>query len=278
VNRVPERGPSPVAEWARERDVEAARAELWLARVAVPCALVLASILAHTGPGRFFMRTFAGMWLHELGHAVIAWLCGFPAFPGPWITGIAESRSVPFALLITAGLGCIAWRGWTEERRVLIALAASGFVLQLFGTLALSPDRAQLLITFGGDGGALVFGAALMATFFTPPGHPLHRDWLRWGFLVIGAAAFADTFSTWWTARHDYTAIPFGEIEGVGDSDPSKLNTAGWTVPVIVSRYVALGVVSLVVLFVLQFLHARRTRQALENLERSRSRVLPARS
>jgi len=74
VERVPERGPSPVAEWAHERDLEAARAELGLARCAVPCALLFSFVLAHTGPGRFFMRTFAGMWLHELGHAVTAWL------------------------------------------------------------------------------------------------------------------------------------------------------------------------------------------------------------
>jgi hypothetical protein len=51
-------------------------------------------------------------------------------------------------------------------------------------------------------------------------------------------------FGTWWAARHDWDAIPFGEVEGVGLSDPSKLTDEyGWSVDLLVQRYVMLGVV-----------------------------------
>lgn len=255
--------PSAAASWARRQELDEARAELSLARFAVPVALLVSFVLVHTAMGAFFLRTLFGMWLHELGHAVTAWLCGFPAFPGPWVTSIAFTRSYGFAAVVTAALGWGAWRAWKDEERAAAGFAVAGLGLQLVGTVFLSARTAQTLITFGGDAGSIVFGAALMSTFFTPPGHKLHRDWLRWGFLVIGAGSFVDTFSTWWAARHNYTVIPFGEIEGVGDSDPTKLVAAGWPVSMIVSRYVALGIVSLIVVLTLQVLYMRSARAGL---------------
>jgi hypothetical protein len=97
----------------------------------------------------------------------------------------------------------------------------------------------------------MVIGTALMATFFAGRDTQLYRGALRWGFLVIGAAAFVDTFAMWWTARTDSSVIPFGEIEGVGLSDPSKLKDVfGWTIDDIVDRYVTLGLVCALVLSV----------------------------
>jgi hypothetical protein len=258
---------SAAAQIARDNALLEARSELRLARFAVPAALLTALALARTDMGGLFLRTFFGMWLHELGHAVAAWLCGFPAVPGPWFTSVGGERSLLFALAITGGLAWALWRTWTDQRRVLSGVVLAVLVLQLGLTLVLSPAKAETLISFCGDAGSLVFGSALMATFFVPPGHKLHRDWLRWGFLVIGAASFADTFPDWWTARHELSIIAFGEIEGRGDTDPSSLLQAGWTVDQMVSRYVGIGVLSLIALAAAQVVHFRRTREALERLE-----------
>jgi len=221
-----------------------------------------------TDMGRFLLRTFFGMWLHELGHAVAAWLCGYPAFPGPWFTSVGEERSFLFALAITAGLAYAIWRARMEGERVWMGVAIGVLVLQVALTVILSPSKAHVLITFCGDAGSMVFGAALMAAFFVPPGHKLHRDWLRWGFLVIGAASFVDTFPGWWTARHDPGVIVFGEIEGRADTDPTVLVDSGWTVVQMVSRYVGIGILSLLALAAAQVLHFRRTRDALAALEK----------
>src|SRR6266545_2112278 len=258
---------SAAAQLAHDNALLEARSELQLAKFAVPVALLTALALARTDMGGFFLRTFFGMWLHELGHAVAAWVCGFPAVPGPWFTSVGGERSFVFALTITGGLAWAIWRTWTDHRRVLSSLAMAVLVLQLGLTLVLSPAKAETLISFCGDAGSLVFGSALMATFFVPPGHKLHRDWLRWGFLVIGAASFADTFPDWWTARHEPSIIAFGEIEGRGDTDPTSLLQAGWTVDQMVARYVGIGVFSLIALAASQVVHFRRTREALERLE-----------
>jgi len=258
---------SAAAQLAHDNALLEARSELQLAKFAVPAALLTALALARTDMGGFFLRTFFGMWLHELGHAVAAWVCGFPAVPGPWFTSVGGERSFVFALTITGGLAWAIWRTWTDHRRVLSSLAMAVLVLQLGLTLVLSPAKAETLISFCGDAGSLVFGSALMATFFVPPGHKLHRDWLRWGFLVIGAASFADTFPDWWTARHEPSIIAFGEIEGRGDTDPTSLLQAGWTVDQMVARYVGIGVFSLIALAASQVVHFRRTREALERLE-----------
>jgi len=258
---------SAAALFARRQALGEARTELWLARLAVPGTLLASWLLVHTQWGRFLARTLFGMWLHELGHAVGAWLCGFPAFPGPWFTPVADERSPLFALALMGGLGWAVWRGWTGDQRGLAAAGIGVLSLQLVCTLGLSGRAAHTLITFSGHAGCLVFGAALMAMFFVPPEHKLHRDWLRWGFLVIGAAGFADTFDLWWRARTDYSVIGFGEVEGRGATDASVLVREGWSVPTMTGRYAGIGVLCLLALAALQFRHLRRTRAALETLE-----------
>ena len=215
----------------------------------IPAALLIAWLAVHTGLGHFLLRTFLSMWVHEIGHAVAAWLCGYPAFPAPWFTPVADQRSALFVVLVASGLAFAAARSWSAERRVLACTAAALLVLQLCCTTLLRPDSARQLIVFAGDGGCLVLGAFLMASVYAPRGSAIERGWLRWGFLAIGSASFADAFSQWWSARHDYDSIPFGRNEGVGLSDPSVLTeTFDWTTGALVHRYVAVGCVCLAAL------------------------------
>ena len=221
-------------------EVADAHLERRLRRWGIPAAVAVAWLLVKTGPGHFLLRTFLSMWVHEIGHAATAWLCGFPAFPGPWLTPTAAERSWAFALLVFGALGYATLR----VSRWFGALV----VLQVLCTLQ-PPDRARQLICFMGDGGALVLGTALMLTLYAPEGSKLRRDWLRWGLLAIGAASFTDVFEQWWSARSDPDRIPFGMNEGVGPSDPSVLSDRfGWSADRLVQAYVALGVACLLVL------------------------------
>jgi hypothetical protein len=244
--------------FADEEAIEA-RLRAW----APPVALLFAWLLAHTGAGRMLMRIFFSMWLHELGHASAAWLCGYLAFPGPWITFTGSSRSVAVAALVFGGLAYLIVRCWVQEQRVAAGALGALVLLQLVCTAALRPDSARAFIVFAGDGGALLFGALLMATFHAPAASVFRRGALRWGFLVIGAAGFADVFEQWWGARTDPDRIPFGANEGVGPSDPSVLSDSfGWSATTLVHRYVALGCVCLVALACLHVVSVRQARAA----------------
>ena len=124
-------------------------------------------------------------------------------------------------------------------------------MVQFVGTVLLPAGRAQALIIFGGDGGCLVLGTALMLSFYAPGQGAWKTNGLRWGLLGIGAAAFTDASLQWWAARTDEDAIPFGQQEYAGLSDPSKLvETFGWTTPQMVHAYVALSLLCAAILAV----------------------------
>lgn len=210
---------------------------------ALPVVLLGAWLINLTGVGAMLTRIVFAMWLHELGHATTGWLCGSFAIPAPWVTWGGHERSVFFVLVEFGALGFWAWR-----RRDHVKFVAPLAVLLLIG-LVLPAKTMDALVTFDGDGGALVFGTLLMATVFLPPSARLAKGGLRWGFLVIGAGAFANVLLAWWRAWRDPAEIPFGAIEGVGLSDPSRLvDLYGWSEHRVVMSYLVLGTVCLLVL------------------------------
>ncbi|MBN8226756.1 hypothetical protein JYK02_04455 [Corallococcus macrosporus] len=219
-------------------------------RLAVlPAALVIA-FLAVGSPGfHSLLRIFFTMPVHELGHAVTAWFCGFSATPTFWVTHVSRDRSA-FMILLIAGLsGALVWRSWKCRRWTWLAVGAGLLVAQMVCTFGLTHSQARALTFFGGDAGLMVLGALLMATFYVPWGHYLRRHQLRWGFVVMGAAAFMDGFEQWWAARTDVDRIPFGRIEGVGLSDPSTLvDVYGWNVSRVIHWNVTVGVLCLAAL------------------------------
>ncbi|HET7786016.1 MAG TPA: hypothetical protein VFL36_08600 [Myxococcales bacterium] len=256
-----DRAEGPAVDAETVWDVEEALLERRIRTWAIPSALALAALFAATGPGRFLLRVFLSMWVHEVGHAATAWLCGFPAFPGPWFTPVAQSRSGPFALLVFGAMAAGAALAWRSGRRGAFRALVALCTVQIFCSAMLPAPGARQLIYFMGDGGCLVLGALLMLTLYAPEGGALRRGWLRWGFLVIGAAAFVDAFGQWWAARTDVERIPFGMNEGRGLSDPSMLaETYGWSADQIVHRYVVLGCVCLVVLAAVYVAALRRER------------------
>ena len=212
--------------------------------LAVPIALGIAGLLAFTGPGSFLLRVFFGMWLHELGHALASWCCGVFAVPLPWLTLGGQSRSPVFIVLLFGVLGGLFYRfRWK-------ALAVPAGVL-LVGLLV--PFRhVTTFIVFSGDGGSLVLGTALMlGAMVLPDDALLARGALRWGYVVIGAAAFMDAFVTWVKAWRDVAELPFGRSEASGLSDALRLvDESGWSETALVRNYLLLGLVCLCVLAV----------------------------
>ncbi len=219
-----------------------------LRQFALPVALLVAWAVVHTGFPHQLLRIVFSMWVHELGHAVAAWMCGRFAFPGPWFTPVGAQRTWIVVMLFAAGTGYGVVRSWRMHKRwavfLLVVLAA-----QIYCTFVLPDRKAMALIVWSGDAGCMVLGTLLMLSLYAPRRSQLRVGWLRWGFLVIGASAFADGFATWWAARTDREVIPFGENEGRGASDPTVLVFQnGFSIRELVGSYVWLGIACLAVL------------------------------
>jgi len=196
----------------------------------------------HLAPVRFLARPFATMWLHELGHAVTGWLAGLACVPGPWVTLIPEERSWLVRLLVQAGAPLASVAAWRTGRRPEAVLLAAATLLSLWLGGKLQVGQARAWVTFGGDGGALVLGALLMATPLLPGDHPLRRGGLHLGLAFLGGLAWADVTASWWAAHLDMGELPFGEMEGVGLSDASKLvDEHGWSERLLIRRYLWLS-------------------------------------
>ena len=139
-------------------------------------------------------------------------------------------------------------------------------LLQLVGTLGIQEKTAHMLVMFGGDGAGMILATLLMASFYFGKETNLYKGSLRWGFVAIGAAAFVDMFSVWWATRTDKGRIPFGEQEGAGLSDATKLvDDYGWTIAQLVNRNVTVGVLCLVALVAVYAWGAWQAWQAARN-------------
>jgi hypothetical protein len=94
--------------------------------VALPLVALIAW-LVNLSPLVFFLRGFH-VWVHEFGHAIVAWLVGKRALPLPigW-TNVSGEKSpfVYFGILFLLGVLLVA--GWKERKiwPVLIALAVA---------------------------------------------------------------------------------------------------------------------------------------------------------
>ncbi len=220
--------------------------------LALPVVLAACALLALT-PGRFLAVLFSAVWLHELGHAATSWACGVFAVPLPWFTQGGTARSPPFIAIELTALGLLALfrrenLRWTAVLATLLALG-----------LLLPQRKMEALIVFNGDGGAMILGTVLMLGIFLPDDSRLAQGGLRFGYLVLGAAAYTSTTAVWLSARRNPDVIPYGTIEGVGLSDPSKLvDQYGWSEAQLVRRYLLLAAVCFLVLLVVWIRRVRK--------------------
>jgi hypothetical protein len=225
-----------------EGGVEDKEMEWKLCAGALPAMLALALLFNYWEMGHFLQRTALTMPVHEMGHASVAWLCGYMAIPTLWRTHVPDTRGFLAPLLLMGGMGWLAWRAWRAENLPLTGLCGAVIALALVGTLLLKPATTKMLITFGGDGMGMVLAVVLMSSFYFGKGTQLYTGSLRWGFMAMGAAAYVDIFAVWAGARRDYGKIPFGEMEGTGTSDATRLvDDFGWSPDQLVQRYFTLG-------------------------------------
>jgi len=248
-------------EWQEVSDPEL---EYRFCLAAIPVMLCIAIAFNAFGLGASLQRIFLTMPVHELGHAITAWFCGYTAIPTLWKTLIPETRGFIAPLALLGTLGYLVWRAHAAENRPLLYTGAVLILLQAIGTLAIKPETAQMLITYGGDGMGMILATLLMGGFFFGKRTQLYKGSLRWGFVAIGAAAFVDIYATWWKSRKDHGAIPYGTMDGMASDSMKLVETYRWTMETLVSRYVMLGLCCLFALIIVYAWGVRRAKSEME--------------
>lgn len=230
---VPERLPEEVAEQQQKTKNE------FLCRIfALPGALLLGWLLNLVVPT---MTAFLAMWLHEFGHAIAAWFCGYAAFPTAWITMIPDERGRWISVVLGSATVAGGYFAFRLRRWFWVAISAGVLVLFVVGNL--QPEaHARLLFTFWGEGGAYVLSTVLMLSFYARAESPITRNQVRWGLLVLGAMAFWSVYSRW-AGGFENIAQFLEDTDARGIPSDMRVLTLvyGWTTYVLIHAYRSLG-------------------------------------
>lgn len=205
----------------------------WKVNAFVPPLLLGLVWLAQLTPLKLLLAGFH-VWMHELGHATAAWLCGWRATPLPigW-TPVEPGHShfvyfgllLMFVLLFLAGL---------KERKVWPMLAAVALAaLQFFMTWRLPEHRKEFWMVFGGVGGEFYLSTLCMLSFWVQLPEKFRWGACRYVCFLIGAAAFLNIWLHWRDVYRGIEEIPFGSIihgeEDAGGDMNRLMDDFGWT-------------------------------------------------
>ena len=229
--------------------------------LAFPVVAVLA-ILAKRSFLGFFLTGFH-VWVHEFGHATVAWLTGKRALPLPigWTNiGPEKSLFVYFGILFLLGLMFVAGakerKVWPMVFAIVLALA------QAWMTWWLPEETARMWIAFAGVGGEFYLAAAMMGMFYFQLPEKFRWGGCRYFFLFVGAGSFFETYVFWKQVKRGEEGIPYGSMVNGEDDAGGDMNTLrddfGWTQHRIIYTYNHLADACLVALVVVYLAFALR--------------------
>lgn len=201
-----------------------ANLESWPVRVVMPPFLVgFAWLLHQTGLKPLLFG--ATVWLHEFGHATMAWLSGYRALPLPigW-TNIEPEKSsfVYFGIIFLAGVFAVA--GWKERKVWPLVLTAILLPVQYCLTWKMPEYRTDMWIKFAGIGGEFVLGALVMALFFVHLPDKFKWGWTRYFFFMLAAVCFTGSYQKWRDIQRGTDEIPYGSAIHGEDDENGDMN------------------------------------------------------
>lgn len=191
---------------------------------AIPLAVLLA-LLVEKFRMLGLVAWYISMLYHELSHAMMAWLAGFPALPLPFaFTFFNPERS---SLVIILFLAC-----WTagllyafNHRSLILGLIFSLlFSAQCYFSFFTSTDQSHSLVVAGGHGGEIVFGSILIASYHYQLPRKLRWDFWRFLSLLAGVFVFNQSTIRWTKIYFGWTPISWSSALGnPNHSDLSRL-------------------------------------------------------
>ncbi len=237
--------------------------------VAVPLVGGLAILVTQSFLG-FFLQGFH-VWVHEFGHATVAWFTGKKALPLPigW-TNISPDKSFFVYVGILFLLGLLFAAGWQERKPWPVIFAAGLAVLQAGMTWLLPAEQARLWIVFGGCGGQFYLSALMVALFYFEFPEKFKWGACRYVFLFIGASSFYETYTFWRKVKYGMVPLPYGSMVNGEEDASGDLDTLsadfGWSDRQIIATYNHLGNVCLAALVIVYAIFALRLNRIPERI------------
>ncbi|MEO0885766.1 MAG: hypothetical protein AAFY54_07480 [Cyanobacteria bacterium J06648_10] len=215
-----------------------------------PGLLLVSAVLNLIGAFKLLLLGI-DIWIHEFGHATVAWLSGRKATPLPfgW-TNVEPDKSlfVYFGLLTLFGV--LFWSGYKEKRRWPMGLAIALTVIQFVMTWGLSADTFDMLLSFGGIGGEFYLSTLLTVSFFFPLPEYWRWDFFRYPAVVFAGFTFLGSLWHWRQIDRGLEAIPWGSLFGGADhigGDMNQLSIVyGWSDQRIIDTYNGIGSVCVI--------------------------------
>lgn len=249
---------------AKEKEKEAnpepqPKAGLKIILLSLPVCFLIAILANSVGITHLLGWYFITIPIHEMGHALSAWLGGRPALPlgaiipMAGVTMIAQERSLAFRVfevLILSYLGSKAIYKKNQVWVFLISLYVFGFALM---NLLVSESQLGMIITMGGVAGEFVLSTFMVISFYYDLGKSIRWDFFRFFILLAGSFGFTSTAMLWDKIARGSANLPLGSfLNGPGDEsgDIDKLiMTYGWMPRGVVGFFQSLSLICLVVIF-----------------------------
>lgn len=212
--------------------------------LALPVTALLAWGLIATGLSELLFGF--RIWVHEFGHATVAWLRGYRAIPLPfgWTSYIPERSLFVYGGILVL-LALLFWTARQERLRWLQGFTVLAAILQFYMTWQLSERQFGELMAFSGIGGEFYLSALMLVGFYFRLPDRWRWDFYRYPLLVLAAVAFWKNYWRWHRIALGVEQIPFGSLlggEGDANGDMNQLlDGYGWSVERIVTTYSALG-------------------------------------
>jgi len=191
------------------------------------------------------------IWIHEFGHATVAWLGGHQATPLPfgW-TNVGEEKSLLVYLGVLTLFGLLFWAGVKEQRRWPMGLAIALTITQFIMTWTMSADTFDMLLSFGGIGGEFYLSTLLIVSFYFPLPTYWRWDFFRYPAVLLAGFTFLGSLWQWRQIDRGLADIPWGSLFGGSEhigGDMNQLHIVyGWSDQQIIDTYNSIGSVCVV--------------------------------
>lgn len=226
--------------------------------LALPLAFLFAGLCKLLQFPEMIFWYFFSIPVHEIGHAIAAWLGGRFAIPIGVVvpmaafTTISAERSIFVYLVLVGGLGFFGRYCYQKGYR-FPALVSGGFILiATYLTWVASQDFSRMIAIYGGVGGEFVLSTLLVVGFYYRLPDRVRWDFFRMFFLLVGSYVFVSVFYKWIEISRGVSALPSGSFLGGradANGDMDRLQQIyGWTAPELVQHFNGLGKICLLMM------------------------------